>query len=94
MEYDSYIRERINSKKGELERLLKSDIVKDVTHGLELDGFRLTPGKEILKDGRTEPYCGFNGVLEEGIERASLMIAMFEIYLDHAHVQDIKKRNA
>jgi hypothetical protein len=92
VEFHAEMRERIDAKKGEIERLLQSDIMKNVTHGLDIHGFRVSESREIYKEGASEPFCGLGGGLGEGLDRATLMIAIFELYLEYAHAQDSKRR--
>jgi hypothetical protein len=95
VEFHSEIRERIDLKKGEMERLLRSGIIKNITQGLEIYGYKITPEREIIKIGSAnddEPFCGLGGVVGEGIDRATDMIAMFELYLEYVHVQEIREQ--
>jgi hypothetical protein len=92
VEFHSEMRERIDAKKGEIERLLQSDIMKNVTHGLDIHGFKVSETREIFKEGSTEPFCGLGGSLIDGLDRATLMIAIFELYLEYAHAQEVKHR--
>jgi hypothetical protein len=91
VDFHNEMRERIDAKKGEMERLLQSDIMKNVTHGLDMHGFKVSETREIFKEGSTEPFCGLGGGMAEGLDRATLMIAMFELYLEYAHAQEAKR---
>lgn len=93
-EFRSEIRESIDSKKSEIERLLHSPIIKNVSQGLELHGFKMAPSREVFLVGQppsTPPLCGFGGATSEGVERATDIIAILELYLEHVHAQDIKR---
>ncbi len=92
VDFHTEMRDRIDAKKGELERLLGSDLLKNVTHGIDVHGLRITESKEIFKEGATEPFCGFGGLVNEGLDRATQMIAIFELYLEYAHAQETKNR--
>lgn len=92
IDFHTEMRERIDAKKGEIERLLNSDIMRTVTHGIDIHGFKVSETREIFKIGETEPFCGLGGGLNEGLERANLMIAIFELYLEYAHAQEVKRQ--
>jgi hypothetical protein len=99
IEFHMDIRERIDVKKSELERLLHSSIIKNLTRGLEVHGFKISPKREIFKlegaesgnNNNLQPFCGLGGVVGEGIERATDIMAMFELYLEYVHAEEIKE---
>ena len=93
IEFRSETRESIDSKKSEIERLLHSPIIKNVSQGLEMHGFKMTPSREIFRisePSSNPPLCG-SGAISEGVETATDILAMFELYLEHVHAQEIKK---
>ena len=91
LDFHADMRNKIDANKGDLERLLRSSTIKNVTHGLQAHGFKVTEAKEIVREGSSETFCGFAGGLQEGIDKATFLIAMFELYLEYAHVQEMKK---
>ena len=92
-EFRSEIRESIDSKKSEIERLLHSPIIRNVSQGLEMHGFKMTPSREVFRasDPPSNPLlCGFGGKTSEGVERATEIIDIFDLYLEHVHALEIK----
>ena len=82
-----------DANKRDFERLLRSPTIKDVTRGLQMHGFKRAEANEIIRESSTETFCGFGGGLQEGIDKATYPIAMFEIYREYSHVQGMKKES-
>jgi hypothetical protein len=96
IEFYSDTRQKVDEKKGDLERLLHSGIIRNVAQGVEIHGYKISPSGEIYRIGSQEtataPFCGLGPIAAEGIERATDMIAMFELYLEHVHAEEMKQQ--